>query len=267
MRPRKFAWVVFGLSASWVQGLSPHTYGQGAIAFVPIPAPAVSGQTMTVTPVVSPDRRYVRLSVNAYFNAINGFTNYTAHLGAVSGGGGAGGGGGGLGGGLGGLGGGLGGGGGGGGGVAGFGDLDAGMNGVIGLAGFSPDGIASSQIGFVVPFGEMRAGPAPFDGAFDYGDSIFVDALNAGAESPGWNGSRQNDAKPNQRKPSALTSQSTMRPGRSTDTSSARTDLDVSARPSAHKSSSLRQSSRRFRSVRAAESSDVEPIVKPKKKD
>ena len=46
---------------------------------------------MTVTPVVSPDRRYVRLTVNAYFNAINGFTNFTTPLGAVGGGGGGGG--------------------------------------------------------------------------------------------------------------------------------------------------------------------------------
>ncbi len=135
MRARKTAWLVLGLGAFWAQGHCP-AFGQGAIAFVPIPAPAVSGQTMTVTPAVSADRRYVRLSVNAYFNAINGFTNYTAPLGAV-GGGGVGAGGGGLGG-LGGLGGGgLGGGGGVGGGGVGGGRaggggavLDAGMDGV-----------------------------------------------------------------------------------------------------------------------------------------
>ena len=76
--------------------------------------------------------------MNAYFNAINGFTPFTTPLGAVSGGGGGGGGGGGLGG--------L-----GGGGWAavaaagaavseavawaGGGSFDAGMNGVIGPAG------------------------------------------------------------------------------------------------------------------------------------
>ena len=52
MPPMKSVWVVLGLVTLWVQGLGP-AFGQGAIAFMPIPAPAVSGQTMTVTPVVS----------------------------------------------------------------------------------------------------------------------------------------------------------------------------------------------------------------------
>ena len=42
---------------------------------------------MTVTPVVSADRRYVRLSVNAFFNDFNGFTTFSFPGGAVSGGG------------------------------------------------------------------------------------------------------------------------------------------------------------------------------------
>ena len=42
---------------------------------------------MTVTPAVSADRRYVRLSVNPYFNAVNGFSTFTTPLGAVGGGG------------------------------------------------------------------------------------------------------------------------------------------------------------------------------------
>ena len=92
MQARKIAGFVLGLGAFWAHGLCP-AFGQGGIAFVPIPAPAVTGQTMTVTPAVSADRRYVRMSVNAYFNVVNGFTNYTTPLGAVGGGGVGGGGG------------------------------------------------------------------------------------------------------------------------------------------------------------------------------
>ena len=43
---------------------------------------------MTVTPAVSADRRYVRLSVNPFFNDVNGFTSFTTPLGAVGGAGG-----------------------------------------------------------------------------------------------------------------------------------------------------------------------------------
>ena len=101
------------------------------VAFQPQISAILNGSAMQVTPVVSADRRYVRVSVNAYFNTVNGFTTYTAPLGAVSGGGIGGGGIGGGGGGQGGLGGGLGGIGGGGGGVGGNGGL-AGMGGPIG---------------------------------------------------------------------------------------------------------------------------------------
>ena len=41
---------------------------------------------MTVTPAVSADRRYVRLSVNAFFNDLNGFTTFSFPGGAVGGG-------------------------------------------------------------------------------------------------------------------------------------------------------------------------------------
>ena len=59
------------------------------IAFVPDIGAVPTGATMTVTPVVSADRRYVRLSVNAFFNDLNGFTTFPV-LGAAGGGGGAG---------------------------------------------------------------------------------------------------------------------------------------------------------------------------------
>ena len=59
--------------------------GQGAVAFQPSIGFIPNGATMTVTPVVSADRRYVRLSVNPFFNTVNGFTTYTSQLGAVGG--------------------------------------------------------------------------------------------------------------------------------------------------------------------------------------
>jgi hypothetical protein len=59
--------------------------GQG-IGFQPVPAPLPSGIILDVTPAVSADRRYVRLTLNPTFNVINGFTNYSVPA-AVSGGG------------------------------------------------------------------------------------------------------------------------------------------------------------------------------------
>lgn len=67
-------------------GLGSRTYGQ-AIAYIPVPGFIPTGSTMTVTPVVSPDRRYVRLTVSPFFNTLNGFQNFTSQLGAVGGGG------------------------------------------------------------------------------------------------------------------------------------------------------------------------------------
>ena len=98
MPPVKCVCFVLGLATLCFQGLSPATFGQGAVAFDPIIGSAPTGETMTVTPAVTADRRYVRLSVNPFFNAVNGFTAFTTPLGAV-GGVGAGGGAGGLGGG------------------------------------------------------------------------------------------------------------------------------------------------------------------------
>jgi hypothetical protein len=82
-------------------------FGQGAVAFVPIVSPLFSGADVEVTPVVSPDRRYVRMGLDVSFTHVNGFTTYSvpAAVGGGPGGPGA----------LGGLGGLLGGGGGGGG--------------------------------------------------------------------------------------------------------------------------------------------------------
>ncbi len=57
-----------------------------AIGFQPTVAPFPSGSILDVTPAVSADRRYVRMSLNASFSELNGFTNYSAPA-AVSGGG------------------------------------------------------------------------------------------------------------------------------------------------------------------------------------
>jgi hypothetical protein len=57
-----------------------------AIGFQPIPAPFPSGAILDVTPAVSADRRYVRMSLGVSFSVLNGFTNYSVPA-AVSGGG------------------------------------------------------------------------------------------------------------------------------------------------------------------------------------
>ena len=57
---------------------------QAQIAYVPEIGFVPTGATMTVTPVVSADRRYVRLSVNAFFNNLNGVHQFSFPGGAVS---------------------------------------------------------------------------------------------------------------------------------------------------------------------------------------
>ena len=57
-----------------------------AIGFQPVPQAFPSGSILDVTPAISADRRYVRMSINASFSVLNGFTNYSVPA-AVSGGG------------------------------------------------------------------------------------------------------------------------------------------------------------------------------------
>jgi len=57
-----------------------------AIGFQPTVAPFPSGSILDVTPAVSADRRYVRMSLAPNFSVLNGFTNYSVPA-AVSGGG------------------------------------------------------------------------------------------------------------------------------------------------------------------------------------
>ena len=53
----------------YVAALTP-IVGPGSVAFVPTPAPLPNGVILTVTPVVSADRRYVRLTISPLFNTI-----------------------------------------------------------------------------------------------------------------------------------------------------------------------------------------------------
>ena len=128
------------------------TTAKAQIAYVPIPGFVPTGATMTVTPVVSADRRYVRLSVDAFFNDLNGFSTFSFPGAAVGGGnfGGAG---------------------------AGF---NAGMNGVIGEAGYESgvqvgNGMNATAVGG--QSGTMRAGPLPGDvGGLGMGNPVGFDA-------------------------------------------------------------------------------------------
>ena len=106
------------------------------IAYVPNIGFVPTGATMTVTPAVSADRRYVRLSVNAFFNDLNGFTTVSFPGGAVGGGN-----------------------------FGGFGPgIAAGMNGVIVDEGYPSGAAAGNGVNAQMAAGQtsgMRAGPAP----------------------------------------------------------------------------------------------------------
>ncbi|MDB5349687.1 MAG: type secretory pathway, component PulD [Planctomycetota bacterium] len=92
----------FGLLAMIATADPAHA--QSAVAFAPTIGTIPDGAILNVTPVVSADRRYVRMSLNPQFTGVIRFDNFNIPA-AVTGGGGFGGGGGGLGG-LGGFGGG-----------------------------------------------------------------------------------------------------------------------------------------------------------------
>ena len=73
----------------YISALTP-VVGPGSVAFVPTPSPLPNGVVLNVTPVVSADRRYVRLTIAPVFNTIAGFT--TIQVPAAVGGSGLGGG-------------------------------------------------------------------------------------------------------------------------------------------------------------------------------
>ncbi len=76
----------------YVSNITP-IIGPAAVAYQPNVSALPIGVTLNVTPVVSADRRYVRLTMSPFFQALNGFTTYQSGLAAVGGIGFAGGGG------------------------------------------------------------------------------------------------------------------------------------------------------------------------------
>jgi len=149
--------IVVGLIMVFGSGFN--TAARGQVAFVPGIGAIPTGATLTVTPAVSADRRYVRLGVNPFFNALNGFTTINVS-GAVGGGGGF-----------------------------------AGMNGAMGQVGFGGAGggmTAGSSFGLG---GESLAGPLPFgDGLADLGPPpLMGDRLNPSA-APGHSAAAGADA-------------------------------------------------------------------------
>jgi hypothetical protein len=82
----RFAVLVAGLLTAASAGYQPSARAQGAVAFEPGIGVLPSGSVLDVTPVVSADRRYVRLSVNPYFNNVLGIQNFSFGGGAVAGG-------------------------------------------------------------------------------------------------------------------------------------------------------------------------------------
>jgi hypothetical protein len=82
--------VLLGLVAGFGPVFNSSARGQ-AIAFQPVVSPLFSGAWIGVTPVVSADRRYVRLSLDTSFNQVNGFTPYLVPAAVGGGGGGTGG--------------------------------------------------------------------------------------------------------------------------------------------------------------------------------
>jgi hypothetical protein len=124
------------------------------IAYTPEIGVIPSGVTMTITPAVSADRRYVRLSVNAFFNNLNNIQTFSFPGGAVGGNFG--------------------------GGFGGFGaGAAAGMNGVIGDEGYESGvqvgngmNVAAQAQAPVRPPGPGRAGPLPGDQAAFGGDPL-----------------------------------------------------------------------------------------------
>lgn len=79
------AMALVGASGAWF-AVEARAQG-GAIAYQPNVGAILDGAALSVTPVVSADRRYVRMTLNPYFNTVNGFSTYSSQLGAVSGGG------------------------------------------------------------------------------------------------------------------------------------------------------------------------------------
>ena len=135
--------VLVALVAGFSPAFDPGALAQG-VAFQPEVSPLFNGALLGVTPVVSADRRYVRMSLDVAFSNINGFTTYSVPA-AVSG----------AGGGMGGLG---------------------GLNGLLGTGG---GGGGTGRLGSLNQGDGPLAGPFAFGG--DGGQPIFRDVQNPDA--------------------------------------------------------------------------------------
>jgi type II secretory pathway component GspD/PulD (secretin) len=82
------AYITSGTLQYYIQTLTP-IVGFGAVAFTPGVGQINNGVALQVTPVVSADRRYVRMTLSPFFTAVNGF--FTVNVPAAVGGGGVGG--------------------------------------------------------------------------------------------------------------------------------------------------------------------------------
>jgi len=77
----------FGLALVFGMFEAPAVRAQGAVGFQPVITPFPDGVSLGVTPVVTADRRYVRLGLNPAFNTIRGVDVFSFGAGAVAGGG------------------------------------------------------------------------------------------------------------------------------------------------------------------------------------
>ena len=96
MREARSIVAVFALLAGLL--IAPGQAKGQAVAFQPNPAAILDGVSLSVTPAVSADRRYVRLSVSPLFQSVQGFQTFPVPAAIAGGGNGGGLGGGGLGG-------------------------------------------------------------------------------------------------------------------------------------------------------------------------
>ena len=204
MRPAR-AWLLTIVTGVGLAGpLTPASVTAQAVAFTPNIGTAPDGVAMSVTPAVSAERRYVRLSVAANFSTVTSFQNLNIPLAAVAGGPGGGGGmGGGAilgGGGLGGVGG-----GGLGGGFSSFG-VPMGMDGPVAAgpsAGWGP--VAGPNPGLMGLYGP-QAGYQP------YGDSLTNGNLGTAPVTPAPRRARSQTTRSRSVRPKPATSSS--RPAR-----------------------------------------------------
>jgi type II secretory pathway component GspD/PulD (secretin) len=70
------AFITTGQRQFYIASVTP-VVGPGSVAFVPQISNINNGVSLSVTPVVTADRRYVRLSLSPNFTTINGFTNFS----------------------------------------------------------------------------------------------------------------------------------------------------------------------------------------------